>query len=243
MTLSCVAREHGEAERLLAEAERWLAGQDVGAGARRARDRVAGRRLARSVAAREDPEPAEHVGREHVVAVDEDAPDRGQRRPGQSSVRDRVRRGQEARDDARLPGRRCPRRRRPAGTTRRTRRPPAASGRGRCRVRSSPDTGERPRARSPAQHGVGAARRSRAAPAAPGSRCRSSVGPSADRLVRLDRGCARAGRARPSGRCRLGRPRAASARGSAARAGSRDVEDRRCRGPSRTGRRACRRRP
>jgi len=28
LTLSCVAREYGEAERLLAEAERYLAGQD-----------------------------------------------------------------------------------------------------------------------------------------------------------------------------------------------------------------------
>lgn len=28
ITLSCVAREHREAERLLAEAERWLAGQE-----------------------------------------------------------------------------------------------------------------------------------------------------------------------------------------------------------------------
>ena len=28
LTLSCVAREHGEAERLLAETERWLQGQE-----------------------------------------------------------------------------------------------------------------------------------------------------------------------------------------------------------------------
>jgi uncharacterized protein len=28
LTLSCVAREHGEAQRLLAEAERWLFGQE-----------------------------------------------------------------------------------------------------------------------------------------------------------------------------------------------------------------------
>ena len=28
LTLSCVARDHGEAERLLAEAERWLHGQE-----------------------------------------------------------------------------------------------------------------------------------------------------------------------------------------------------------------------
>ena len=28
LTLSCVAREHREAERLLDEAERWLSGQD-----------------------------------------------------------------------------------------------------------------------------------------------------------------------------------------------------------------------
>lgn len=33
LTLSCVAREHGEAERLLAEAERWLHGQEWEVGA------------------------------------------------------------------------------------------------------------------------------------------------------------------------------------------------------------------
>lgn len=33
LTVSCVAREHGEAERLLADAERWLAGQEWELGA------------------------------------------------------------------------------------------------------------------------------------------------------------------------------------------------------------------